>query len=349
MTVELTPMPTLAERFQMLVPAFEAGPAPLYAHLSVCAAAELERPGPFRDALEPFADEPPRRLLPLRLLATVHRWVLAGALPDLALHYPSAGGTWSPRGAWPLFRDTVIERAAELPALLAPPLQHNEVTRAAAVGAGLLVAARERRMPLALLEVGASAGLLLRWDHYRDRWWFPSMFDALPPLDGRPAVMERRGCDLSPIDPATDEGSLRLRSFVWADLAEHVRILEEAIEICRRVPARVDRADGADWLEEQLVEPRPGVVTVVMHSLMRASGPPESLARIEQAVARAAAAATREAPFAHLRFEAPDDTHGAPPGRARTLVETRLTVWPGGENRLLATSDVNGRHVRWLG
>jgi hypothetical protein len=30
------------------------------------------------------------------------------------------------------------------------------------------------------------------------------------------------------------------------------------------------------------------------------------------------------------------------------LVETRLTVWPGGDDRLLATSDTNGRHVLWF-
>jgi hypothetical protein len=51
------------------------------------------------------------------------------------------------------------------------------------VGAFLLLA-RETGMPLRILEVGASAGLLLRWDHYRDCWWFPGMFDVRPPLDG---------------------------------------------------------------------------------------------------------------------------------------------------------------------
>ncbi len=78
---------------------------------------------------------------------------------------------------------------------------------------------------------------------------------------------------------------------------------------------------------------------------MRASGPDASLDRMERALSVFAAEATEEAPLAYLRFEAP--IH-APPLRPRSLVETRLTMWPGGKQQLLATSDVNGRHVRWL-
>ncbi|HSR22167.1 MAG TPA: DUF2332 family protein, partial [Candidatus Eisenbacteria bacterium] len=242
-------------------------------------------------------------------------------------------------------RAAVVERARELPELLAPPLQHNEVTRAAALASGFLLLSRETRLPLRILEVGASAGMLLRWDRYLHTWWFPSMFDTAPPsVNGQAQVLERRGCDLHPIDATTAAGALRLRSFVWADLADHLRILDEAIAISRSVPAPVDECDGADWLEAHAY-PLPGILTVVFHSLMRASGPPASLARMGQTLLRCAAEATAEAPVAHLRFEAPED---ASPALARRLVELRLSLWPGGADRLLATSDVNGRHVRWL-
>jgi hypothetical protein len=337
---------TLAERFRFFVPAFHAGPAPLYAHLATCAAADLELPAsPFREALEPFADEPVGRFLPLRLLAVVHRWALAGELPELAAHYPSAGGKRPPGGSWLAFRAAVIERADALPELLAPPLQHNEVTRAAALAAGFLLLSATTGLPMRVLEVGASAGLLLRWDHYLRCWWFRHLFDSAPPvLDGAVQVVERRGCDPHPIDALTAAGALTLRSFVWADLVDHVRILDQAITISRGVPAPVDQADGADWLEDH-ARPRRGVLTVVFHSLMRASGPPASLDRMEAALVRAASEARPDAPLAHLRFEAP--TEAAPP-RERGLAELRLTQWPGGEDRLLATADVNGRHVRWL-
>ena len=173
------------------------------------------------------------------------------------------------------------------------------------------------------------------------------MFDTAAPLGGAVEVVERRGCDLSPIDPTTPENEIRLKSYVWADLPAHVQILGESIDICREVPATIDRADGAEWLEAQLAEPRPGVATVVFHSLMQASGPPSSLERMAATLTRAGATSTSEAPLAHLRFEAP---YGVivPPAHALRLAETRLTMWPGGTERLLATSDVNGCHVRWL-
>jgi hypothetical protein len=321
----------------------------LYAHLARQAAEQLERPGlnPFRELLTRWEDEPLRRFLPLRLLAVVHRWVLAGELSALALYYRSAGGIRPPEGSWPKFQAAVIERASELPGLLAPPLQHNEPSRAAALTTGFLQVAVETGLPLRLLEVGTSAGLLLRWDHYRRTWWFQTMFETAPPLGVPVQVAERRGCDLFPIDPTRPENEIRLKSYVWADLAPHVQILSEAIEVCRRVPATIEQADGADWLEKQLAERRPGVATVVFHSLMRASGPPSSLERMAETVRHAGANATHEAPLAYLHFEAPDGVILSP-AHARGMVETRLTVWPDGIERLLVTSDVNGRHVRWM-
>jgi hypothetical protein len=277
----------------------------------------------------------------------VHRWVLAGELPGLTPHYRSAHGIRPPEGSWRRFQAAVIERADELPELLAPPLQHNEPSRAAALTTGFLQVAVETGLPLRLLEVGTSAGLLLRWDRYRGTWWFPTMFDTSPPLNVPVEVVERRGCDLFPIDPTTPENEIRLKSMVWADLAPHVQILHEAIEICRHVPATIEQVDGGEWLDEQLAEPLPGVATVVFHSLMRASGPPASLARMADAVERAGAAATREAPLAYLRFEAPDGVIVSP-AQARGVVETTLTIWPDGGERVLVTSDVNGRHVQWL-
>ena len=340
--------PGLAERFRHFVPVFTAGPAPLYAHLAHSAAEELEKPGsnPLRRVLRDWEEEPPRRFLPLRLLAVVHRWVLAGELPALAAHYRSAGGIRPPEASWPKFHNAVLERAAELPELLAPPLQHNEPSRAAALTTGFLQIAVDTGLPLRLLEIGTSAGLLLRWDHYRRAWWFQTMFEAAPPLDVPVEVVERRGCDLFPIDPTVPGNDVRLMSYVWADLAPHVQILREAIDVCRRVPATIDQADGADWLGEQLAEPHPGVATVVFHSLMRASGPPASLDRIAGVLEQAAERATDEAPLAYLRFEAPHHAIVSP-AEARGLVETALTLWPPGSERVLVTSDVNGRHVTW--
>jgi len=339
---------TLADRIEFFQPVFEAGGAPLYAYLTQRAAAEVTWPtSPFRLSLEQFIDERPERFLWLRVLALVHRWVLEGELPELAAYYRSAGGTLGPASvAWDLFREAVSRRGRELPELLCLPLQHNEVGRAAALACGFLLVSRETKLPLRLLEVGASAGLLLRWDHYLGRPWFDALFHGVPPhFETEVRVAERRGCDLHPVDATSAEGGLYLRSMVWADRVDHLAALEDALAGNASLPVVVDQADGANWLPRYGM-PVPGTATVIYHSLMRASGPPQSLLDMDRAIHSCAAYAGRDAPLAYLRFEAGDRANGTvDPAR---LVEVWLTTWPDGEDRLLATCDVNGRGVRWL-
>ncbi len=280
----------------------------------------------------------------------MHRLVLRGDLPELAAFYPSAGGSLPADRAWPAFRRACAGRAQELAALLRRPLQTNEVGRTAALLGGFLLVARETGLPLRLLELGASAGLQLRWDHYRDAPWLPAMLEVPPPLDGRVQVVERRGCDTSPIDPTTPDGLLTVRSFVWADMLDRLRMLDWAVAVCHRVPAAVDRAGAAGWLPERLAEQRPGTTAAVYHSVVVQYLPEAALARVGAAISRAASAATAEAPLAWLRFE-PGQPGPGDPGCGRDLpgMEVRLSLWPGGRDRLLATASAHGRRVRWVG
>jgi hypothetical protein len=180
-----------------------------------------------------------------------------------------------------------------------------------ALTAGFLTVARETSLPLRLLQLGADAGLELRWDHLDGG------------LNSDVEVVERRGCDPAPLDPVSEEGALLLRSYCWPDLIARRRLLEDALAACRRIPARVDQAEPGPWLAERLAEPVPNAATVVF----RAGG---SLYPAE-ALALAAGAATERAPVAWLRLE---------PGRRG--YEVRLTVWPPGERRVLAITGWDG-------
>ena len=70
--------------------------SPLYALLLDAAAADVDA-GVALEILRAHAGEPRGSALALRLLSDVHRLVLAGRAPQLARHYPSAGGREPPR------------------------------------------------------------------------------------------------------------------------------------------------------------------------------------------------------------------------------------------------------------
>jgi hypothetical protein len=138
-------------------------------------------------------------------------------------------------------------------------------------------------------------------------------------------------------------------SYVWADQAERFTRLRGALEIAREVPATVERADAFDWLERRLPARQPGTATVVFQSIVALYFSTEQRARMASMLADAGAAATAGEPLAWLRFEHPDTGDPVATGWARIgKPEVRITVWPGGDDRLLATAAAHGPPVRWL-
>ncbi|HEX2296092.1 MAG TPA: DUF2332 domain-containing protein [Actinomycetota bacterium] len=327
--------------------------SPLYERLIAAAARDAAAGGPTWSVLEPYAADPEGTAMVLRFMAAVHRLVLRGEAPELARFYPSAGGRADGEGAERAFLDAVAEHEPALRADTAQPLQTNEVGRSAALAGGFLTVAETFGLHLSVLEIGASAGLNLRWDHflYEARgatWGDPESpvrlcdfnSDAPPPFGVAATVAARRGCDPGPIDPRTEEGATLLLSFVWPDQLGRIRLLRGAIEVARRVPATVDEATAAEWLRAH-GHPAPGRATVVFHSIVRQYVDDDEWAAVEGALDDAGAQATADAPFAYLRMEPDEDD--------MKVVEVRLTTWPGGDERLLAHSGYHGTGVRWLG
>ena len=151
-----------------------------------------------------------------------------------------------------------------------------------------------------------------------------------PPLGAGFEVVERAGCDLNPLDPATDEGKLTLLACIFPDEFARFDLLERAIAVARETPATVERADLARWVADRLARPRPGVATVVYHTIVWPYLPDAVRDAAEAALAAAGERATAAAPLALLSFE------GTAADPSRT--ELHLTRWPGGERRLLADS-----------
>jgi hypothetical protein len=278
-------------------------------------------------------------------MGAVHRLVLMGQAPALAVHLVPGGDA---AAAWPVFAALLEERGEELRALaVANAVQTNEVGRCAALAPAMLWLSRG--MPIRMLELGASAGLNLRWDAYRyeDAWGDPASpvqlvrryAGARPPFTPPTIqIVERRGCDMAPVDPTSAEGRLTLRSFVWPDQAERLRLLEGALAIVPGVPAVVERARAADWIGAALAQHAgSGVVTIVFHSIFWQYLDEAERTDVRAAIDAAGARAGAAAPLAWLRME------GDGP-------DTRLdaTVWPDGTSRVLARAGFHGRPVTWL-
>lgn len=309
-------------------------------------ATDVESSGVIWKVLEPFSANPGRSLLPLRFLAGVHRLALEGRLPDLARYYPSAGGSADPEAAFAALLNAVEQNPCLVRDSLPPGVQTNEVSRCAALLPGFLEIAGSTCLPLRLLEIGCSAGLNLRWDHYRYETSqgplgspnspvvLDNPFLGDPPASVPFTVAERRGCDLNPINPTTSDGRLALLSFIWPDQLERFQQLSKAIEVARAIPAAIDRANAAEWLETQLARPCAGAATVIFHSIVLLYLGNDDRNRIAQFLARAGEQATRRAPLAWLSME---------PGENQT--DVHLTLWPDGQRRRIARAGYHGRPV----
>lgn len=186
-----------------------------------------------------------------------------------------------PVGSWPAFRDFVLDRWDDVAAtMLARRTQTNEARRCTA----LLPVLAGLPQPLALLEVGASAGLCL----YPDRWSYrydtesgvhrvgdgPQLrctASGPVPLPERvPEVVWRGGLDLDPLDVADDDDVRWLESLIWPEESERFGILREAVAIARADPPRIVRGDLTAELATLAAEAPWEATLVVFHTAVLA-------------------------------------------------------------------------------
>jgi hypothetical protein len=298
-----------------------------------------------------WPDDPRADAVALRAAAALHDLARSGAAPALSAVYPPRAtpnaATW-----WRAAERAMIEHDRRLTDFLDSPPQTNEVARSGAVLGALLTIAHGTRLPLNLLEIGASAGLLLGLDRYRyelgvGRWGDAearvvircAWSGAAPRLDAPLRIARRAGCDQSPLDPSSSRGRDRLMAFIWPDQAERLARMDAALEEVALRPWRVEQADAAAWLERKLRALPTGEATVLFHTVVWQYLTMEVKQRIMAAIDAAAGRATTDAPLARVQMEGDGNPDSA---------GLRLTVWPGGEERLIARADYHGRWVRWL-
>lgn len=185
--------------------------------------------------------------------------------------------------------------------------QTNEVGRCAVLLPALPAG------PLALVEVGASAGLCLLLDRFHYELGPARIGDASSPVRLRcavngsvplpsavPRIVWRRGLDTSPVDVHDPEAVRWLLACVWPDHPERRRRLQAAIDLARETPPAVRAGDLVDDLPAALDEAPDHAQLVVFHSAVLSYVSPER----RQAFADALARASRRRPLIWLSNEA---------------------------------------------
>jgi len=243
----------LAQRFRAFAAtAFKR--APLYAHLSEHIADDPATSRLLRHA-------PEQQQLPVLLFACVHWLLLNEPEQPLARHYPNLTADVDTTDPYPAFREFCAEHEERLAALLGTrATQTNEVGRCATILPLLGLVAGEVG-PLALVDVGSSAGLTLLFDRYECRYEPGGSIGAPSPVvlhcgtrgdvpvPGQyPTVGARIGLDRSPIDLTDPEASRWLEACVWPDQADRFHRLHTAIGLAQTEPPTVRPGDAIEDL-----------------------------------------------------------------------------------------------------
>lgn len=307
----------------------------------------LQQGTPLSDRLRDWPGDigPRGASLPLRLAGALHALVRQNADPGLVAVYPPNDVSDAALGR--AVAAAIDNHAPYIDAWIDNAPQTNEVRRSALlIAVGNWLTARYQ-MPLVLSELGASAGLNLMWDQFGlsvgpDRFGpqNPALtlspdWTGVPPVPAHPVITDRRGVDLKPIDPGSEQGQLRLLSYLWPDQPDRITRTQAAISVAQ---AQVDRGDAADWLDARLSQDCPGMLHLIFHTVAWQYFPDPVKHRAETAIRAAGARASDQAPLAWFAMEADEKGEGAC---------LTLRLWPGDQHLTLGRADFHARWVSW--
>jgi hypothetical protein len=174
----------------------------------------------------------------------------------------------------PLSADWIVQHwALVADVLLTKRTQTNEPARCAL----LLPALAALPGPLALVEVGASAGLCLLYERWRYDYDGTivgagpvtlrcSVNDRVPVPARVPEITWRAGLDLNPLDASDPETRRWLECLVWPEHEDRRATLHAALDVAAADPPRVVRGDLLADLPRLLDEVPAGATVVVLHT-----------------------------------------------------------------------------------
>jgi hypothetical protein len=315
----------VAERYRRFAEREARGRSPLYERLALGVAGD-------RELLELLGRLPPAKQQPNLLLAAV--LYLGGRQPD-----------------YDAFRAFVLDHADQVVAtVMARQTQTNEVGRCAL----LLPLLARLPGPLALVEVGASAGLCLLPDRYAYDYGGTILGDPAAPLQlacqprgpvpiptTLPMVVWRRGVDLDPVDLHDPDAVRWLECCIWPDQPERLARLQAAVAIAQTDPPEVVRGDLLELVGPVVADAPAGATVVVFHTAALVYLPEPGRHRFAELMA--------ELPVVWISAEGPGVVPalaaGLEPGQAP---ERAVFLLGQGPQRLVGLADPHGAWLQWL-
>ena len=218
------------------------------------------------------------------LFGAVHYLLLKGNDHSLRYFYPSM--TKHPRKvdeSFLPFKEFCNQYSNEIIPLLQEKLvQTNEVRRCSYLFPAFQYIYNITKKPLALIEIGTSAGLQLLWDQYSYSYGTGVAYgnrestlhitaeikgDNAPNLqDYIPPVASRIGIDLHPIDLKDDDNVLWLKALIWPEHHERRELFEKAAKIVKANEIRLIKGNGVEMLDELSKEVSSEYAICVFHT-----------------------------------------------------------------------------------
>ena len=336
-----TDLAELSQRFTRFAAEAQVYAGPLYATLSRQIATDRE--------LLTIARHVRRPPIPNVFFAAVHFLLSDAPRHELRAFYGSLCAEPRPATeAFHAFRAFVLSNTSALIPLLETRItQTNEVSRCSyLLPSFALVHESAGGRPLALVDVGCSAGLHLRWDQYHYDYGRAQTGDPrsdvriscelrgsrTPPVPTAfPACHFRLGIDLNPVDLANPIERRWFDALIWPEHASRRRLGAAAIEGLLRDPPRIIKGDAAEVLGTALEDAPRDATLVVFNSAALCQGG----AADEAAVAKVLAASSAARPIYWLHCEN-DEV------RLRSIHRGHMT------ETNLANKDGHGRWLEWL-
>jgi hypothetical protein len=258
------------------------------------------------------------------------------------------GGRQSDYGA---FRAFVLDHADQVVAtVMARQTQTNEVGRCAL----LLPLLARLPGPLALVEVGASAGLCLLPDRYAYDYGGTIVGDPTAPLRlpcqprgpvpipaTLPRVVWRRGVELDPVDLHDPDAVRWLECCIWPDQPERLARLQAAVRVARADPPEVVRGDLLELVGPVVADAPTDATVVVFHTAALVYVPEPGRQRFAELMATLPAVWISAEGLGVVPALAAGLESGQAPERAVFLLGQ-------GPQRLVGLADPHGAWLQWL-